>query len=293
MLVDTHSHLNHADFAEDAAAVRQRAVDAGVHRLLVIGYDLASSRRAAAMAAQSACDPVGPALWACIGIHPESADEWLSGRCEDSSSPVQGEVSGSPPFRPGVGSGGACASSLRALSAGPRIAAYGEIGLDYHWDTVPRDRQRTAFAEQIDFAARVAPTGPLPIVIHCRDAMADVLEVLRESKTPSTIVMHCFTGDIDAARACLEAGAYLGIGGVVTFKKSEALRAAVAYAPLDRLLLETDCPYLAPQNRRGRRNEPSYLAETAETVAAVRGQSMAEIADATCANAERVFRLTV
>lgn len=237
-----------------------RAAQANVRRLLVIGYDLASSRRAVDLARDSGR---GVDLRAVIGIHPESAGEWDEARAD-----------------------------LTTLyrSAPDRVAAYGEIGLDYHWETVLRDRQRAVFLEQLDFAARLRP-DPLPVIIHCRDAVDDVLDALRESGTPSPIVMHCFTGDVETVSRCLDAGYYLGIGGVATFKKSDDVRAAVAFAPLGRLLLETDCPYLAPQKWRGKRNEPSYLAAVLETVATVKGMSIEEVAAATTSNAVSLFGL--
>ncbi len=252
--IDTHCHLNHPDFDGDRAAVRARASEAGVSRLLVIGYDEASSRRAALLAGDDG-------LYAAVGIHPEAAGEW----------------------------GDEAAAHLRALyDDNPvKIVACGEIGLDYHWDTVPRPRQRDAFAAQIAWAASLRPD--LPLIIHCRDAQDDVLGVLGESATVAPVVMHCFTGDTAAAQACLGRGYYLGIGGVATFKKSDAVRAAVAHAPLDRLLLETDCPYLAPQARRGRRNEPSYLPSIAQTVADVKNLPLETVAQATTANAVALF----
>ena len=253
-LMDTHCHLNHEAFDGDRDEVRARAREAGVTRLLCIGYDRASSRRAIGLT-----DWEG--TYAAVGIHPESAKEW----------------------------GAETAEEMAALYyAEPRkVVAYGEIGLDYHWETVGRERQQEVFAAQIAFARTLSPT--LPLIIHNRDALADVLTVLRDSVTPAPIVMHCFTGDSGAARACLDAGCYLGIGGVATFKKSDDVRAAVAFAPLDRLLLETDCPYLAPQFKRGRRNEPSYLSAVAETVAGAKGLIVEEVAEATTATARRLF----
>ena len=258
-LIDTHCHLNHEDFAGDWLEALSRASAAGVTRLLCIGYDLASSRRAAEMAAEKAT------IYAAVGIHPESAEEW------------DAEAS---------------AEIAALFAAHPnKLTAYGEIGLDFHWDTVPRERQQEVFAAQIAFAQSLRPASPLPLVIHNRDALLDVLAVLKSSQTPAPIVMHCFTGDTDAARLCLDAGCYLGIGGVATFKKSDAVRASIAYAPLERLLLETDCPYLAPQFKRGRRNEPSYLTAIAETVAAAKSLTLKEVAAVTTATAKALFRM--
>ena len=258
-LVDTHCHLNHEKFAGDWAEVYNRAEAAGVSRFLCIGYDKGSGRRAAELAAEHT------AIYAAAGIHPEAADEWSAD----------------------------LAAELAALFAArpDKMTAYGEIGLDYHWDTVPQKRQQEVFAAQIAFALSLRPARPLPLIIHNRDALADVLALLKSSGTPAPIVMHCFTGDTETARQCLDAGCYLGIGGVATFKKSGAVRDAVAYAPLERLLLETDCPYLAPQFKRGRRNEPSYLPAIAETVAAAKGLSLEEVAAATTRAAKALFRM--
>lgn len=255
-LTDTHCHLNHADFDEDEEAVRARARDAGVTRLLIIGYDMGSSRRAALLSKKEG-------VYAAVGIHPEAAGEWNDD----------------------------AAAQLRRLweTTPVKIAACGEIGLDYHWDTVPRPRQQAVFAAQIAWAQTLRPD--LPLIIHCRDAQDDVLGVLAESVTAAPVVMHCFTGDTTAAQACLDRGYYLGIGGVATFKKSQALRDAVAAAPLDRLLLETDCPYLAPQPWRGKRNEPSYLPAIAQAVADAKNLPVETVAAVTTATARALFKM--
>lgn len=254
-LVDTHCHLNHEAYHDDLADVRARAEAAGVTRLLCIAWDLASSRRAAELAARDS------GIYAALGIHPESADEW----------------------------GVDCQNALTALHAGSagKVAACGEIGLDYHWESVPRGRQQEVFAAQIAFGGTLSPA--LPLIIHTREALADTLAVLRGAQTLNPVVMHCFTGDTEDARRCLDAGYYLGIGGVATFKKSEAVRAAVAFAPLERLLLETDCPYLAPQFRRGKRNEPSFLPAVAEIVAHAKGLTVEEVARVTTQTARALF----
>jgi len=251
-LFDTHCHLNHPDFDADRAQAWQRARDAGVTCQLCIGFDLESSRSAVELSE-------GKEMRAAIGIHPESADEWSA----------------------------ETAATLRLLFETGKVAAYGEIGLDYHWDTVPRSHQSEVFQAQIEFAASLSPA--LPLIIHTRDALADTLAVLKASATAAPIVMHCFTGNVEAAKQCLDAGYYLGIGGVATFKKSEEVHAAIAYASLDRLLLETDCPYLAPQYKRGRRNEPSYLPAIAEVVAAAKGLTLEEVADTTTKTARGLF----
>lgn len=255
ILCDTHCHLNLEAYDGDRAEVITRAQAAGVYRMLVIGFDLASCATAVDLARHEA-------LWAAIGIHPESGQEW-SPETRDKLSDLYQDKRG-------------------------KIAAYGEIGLDYHWETIPRAQQRVIFLEQIAFAATLSKD--LPLIIHCRDAFDDVLSALRESGTKNPIVMHCFTGDSAAAEACLELGCYLGVGGVLTYKKSGAIRYAVAQAPLDRLMLETDCPYLSPQPWRGKRNEPAYVAEVARILAETRATTVDEVAAVTTATANRVFR---
>ncbi len=252
MLTDTHCHLNHAEFEEDWLAALERAREADIGRLLVVGFDLPSSRRAVFLAQQE------PELQAVIGIHPESAADW--------SEEAKAEL-----------------LALRR-EAGAKVAAWGEIGLDYHWESVPRERQKSIFIEQI----ALATAEDLPIVIHCRDAYPDVMDILRETGA-KRVDLHCFTGAWDEAKAALDAGYYLGFGGIVTFKKSDQLRQVVRQTPLERILLETDSPYLAPQAWRGKRNEPSYITEVARVVAELHGITPAKIAEITSENASRLF----
>jgi TatD DNase family protein len=254
VLFDTHCHLNHQDFDVDRSDVWDRAIQNNVKRLLVIGYDLASSRLAASLAN-------GFGVWASIGIHPDSVHEWT-----ERTKPV-------------------FISLLHEFTL--TIRAFGEIGLDYRLDHQTHEAQQKALLEQIAFALGLSRR--LPLIIHNRDALSDLLSVFRETATPAPIVMHCFTGTVSEAKLCLDAGCYLGIGGISTFKKCTEIREAVAYAPIDRLLLETDCPYLAPQSHRGRRNEPSYLPEIAAVMAAARNQSVEEVIEATTQNAMGLF----
>lgn len=252
MLTDTHCHLNHEDFEADWRDALLRARAANVRRLLVVGFDLQSSRRAVSLA------QMDPDLQAVIGIHPESAGEW--------SPAAQEEL-------------------LRLREeAGPKVAAWGEIGLDYHWESVPRQRQQAVFAEQIALAKKI----DLPIVIHCRDAYRDTVSILRENSA-DRVDLHCFTGTWDEAKAALELGYYLGFGGIVTFKKSDDLREVARRTPLDQILLETDSPYLAPQKWRGKRNEPAYITEVARVIADLHGISEDDLAAATTQNANRLF----
>ncbi|MDR3710455.1 MAG: TatD family hydrolase [Capsulimonadaceae bacterium] len=252
LLVDTHCHINDAAFVSDVDAVIQRARQADVSRLLVVGFDLASSRIAVDLAKRY--DGVA----AAIGVHPEAAGEWT------------------PSVR----------AELIALSkdAGAKVAAWGEIGLDYHWQTVPRDVQSRAFTEQIEIAVDLG----LPMSVHCRESHDDVIDHLVRFPE-ARAALHCFTGTSREAAQAIEAGYYLGAGGVATFKKNDALRETLQGVPLERLLLETDSPYLAPQARRGKRNEPAYVALIADALAVVLGVDAGALAKATTKNASRLF----
>ena len=178
-------------------------------------------------------------------------------------------------------------TDLEQLLRHPKVKAVGEIGLDYHWDT-PRELQTPVFVRQLEIAAEAG----VPVIIHTRDAWEDTMRLLREYWAPTGLpcIMHCFTGDEVQARECLDLGFYLAFGGVTTFPKSTAIREAARITPADRLLLETDAPYLAPVPHRGKRNEPSFLVHTAEAIARVRGVSAAELAQQTTANFEAVLR---
>lgn len=174
---------------------------------------------------------------------------------------------------------------LRELAAHPKVLAIGEIGLDYHYDFSPRDVQRAVFKQQLEIAAE---TGK-PIVIHTREAWADTMALVGQAPgLPSAGIMHCFTGNPDQAREALDLGFHLSFGGVLTFPKAETVRAAARMTPEDRLLVETDCPYLAPAPHRGKRNEPAFVAEVARRLAEVRGRTPDEIAELTTRNFERL-----
>jgi TatD DNase family protein len=253
-LVDTHCHLDMNAYQTDLEQVLIHAASRGIDRIITVGIDPASSGRAVALAEKY------PGVSATVGIHPhnlaELSDDSLAG--------------------------------LRELAAHPKVVAFGEIGMDLHYDYFPADLQRECFTRQVALARELA----LPLVIHDRDAHGQVLEVLRAGGPfANGGVMHCFSGDTALAEAVLELGFYVSVPGVVTFAKSAMLQEAVRHTPLDRLLLETDGPYLAPEPRRGRRNEPALLLFTAAKVAELKGVTLAELATATTANAERLFRL--
>jgi len=255
-LVDSHCHLDDKQFDSDRPVVIERAREAGLKYMLAIGTgDGPPDLRAALRLAASY-----PFVYATAGIHPNDAAK------VDANTMAE----------------------LEHLLMHETVLAVGEIGLDYHWG-VPKEIQLPLFVQQLEMSARAR----MPVVIHTRDAWIDTIAVLREhwAGTALPCVMHCFTGNVEQARECLELGFTLAFGGVTTFPKAGEIREAARITPADRLLLETDSPYLAPVPHRGKRNEPAFVAHTAETIANVRGIAVAQLAAETTANFERVFRI--
>lgn len=252
MLIDTHCHLNHEQFQADLPEVIERALAAGVERMIVVGFDLPSSEEAVRLADRF------PSLYAAIGVHPHEAKTY--------------DVT--------------VEKRLEALSRHPRVAAIGEIGLDYHYDFSPRHDQKAAFRAQLALASAVE----LPVIIHCRGAYPNVLDELAQAGVEKTGgVMHCWTGSAREAERALGLGLYLGFGGALTFRNADALRDIAASTPLSRILLETDAPYLAPVPYRGRRNEPAYTRLVAEKLAQARTVTLEEIESGTTMNAQKLF----
>ena len=255
-LIDTHAHLDDERFAADLADVLARAAAAGVGPIVTIGTSAESSRRAVGLAERH------PLLVASVGIQPNHAAEAAPGDWDE----------------------------VVRLAEHPRVVALGETGLDRHWDFTPFPIQEDYFARHLDLARRHG----LPVVIHCREAEADVVRMLRadyDRHGPVRGVMHSFTGDASAAEACLAMGLYLSFAGMVTYKNADDLRAVAAGVPLDRLLAETDSPYLTPVPLRGKvpRNEPAHIVHTVACLARIKGVSPAELAAQTTANARRLF----
>ncbi len=254
--IDTHAHLDDARFAADRPAVLARARAAGVAHILTIGVDLPTSRAAVALAREY------PTVWAVVGIQPNHAAEAAAGDFAE----------------------------IEALAADPRVVAVGETGLDRYWDRAPFALQQEYFGRHLELARRVGK----PVVIHCRQAEADVataLEAAASEYGPVRGVMHSFSGDLDTARRCLAAGLHVSFAGMVTYKSAADLRGVAAVVPPDRLLVETDCPYLAPVPHRGQRNEPAFVADTGACVAAARGDTVEAVAAATTRNAHGLFGL--
>lgn len=252
-LIDTHLHLHSDQFNDDRAAVLERAAAAGVARLVEIGYNLPSSSAAIKLA------ECYPQIYAVVGVQPNYAHELSPGWLDE----------------------------VRNLAAHAKVVAIGEIGLDYHWNYAPHDLQERVFREQLALAHELE----LPVVIHSREAQDDTVRVLRDVAQcglPAGI-MHSFSGDWAYATACLELGYYLSFSGPLTFPKATALHDVARRAPLDRLLTETDSPYLSPHPLRGKRNEPARVRLVAERLAALRDLPLETLAQAVWENAERVF----
>ncbi|MCB9547233.1 MAG: TatD family hydrolase [Myxococcales bacterium] len=252
-LIDSHAHLDFDRFDDDREAVLQRAVDAGVDAILTIGTDLASSRRAVALAA------AWPRIYASVGVHPHEADAF-----DDADWP-----------------------ELTALFADPRVRAVGETGLDYYYDFSDRGRQQALFRRHLQLCGAVGR----PVVVHIRDAFDDAWALVAEEGLPAGGVVHCFTGGPAECERALALGFHVSLSGVVTFRNAKPLREAVTLIPPDRLLIETDAPFLAPVPHRGKRNEPSFVVHTAQEVAALRGETFEAVAAQTRANTIQLFGL--
>lgn len=250
LLVDSHAHLSFSQFDADRDEVIRRAREAGVAAIIEVGADLESSRAAVALAERHEF------IYATVGIHPHDATTLTP----------------------------AALAELRRLACHPKVVAIGEIGLDYYRDLSPRDAQRRAFEAQLALAAEI---GQPRVVIHCREALDDVLAMLRGWN--GTGVMHSYSGGPGRLDEVLALGFWVSLSGPVTFPRSERLRAVAAAVPLERLLVETDCPYLTPEPYRGRRNEPAYVRYVVEAVARARGLSAEAVAEATAENAQRLF----
>ncbi|HLY18321.1 MAG TPA: TatD family hydrolase [Bryobacteraceae bacterium] len=251
-LTDSHCHLDDRQFDADRQQVIERAMAAGVQRMMAIGTgngppDLEAGLRLARQY---------PFMYATVGVHPHDASK---------ATPET-------------------FAAMQALVADDRVLAVGEIGLDYHYDFSPRDVQAAVFVEQLKLAGKAGK----PIVIHTREAWDDTLRLLREHWTGGGI-MHCFSGGPAEARQALDRGFHLAFGGVITFPKADTLREAARLAPEDRLLVETDAPYLAPVPKRGKRNEPAFMVETVGRLAELRGVTPDHIAEVTTRNFERLM----
>ena len=256
MLIDSHAHIQSKEYASERNAVIERAREAGVNKIIAVGGagDMSSNTEAIALA------DAFPDIYATVGMHPHDAKDV----------------------------GEAALRELRKLMSHPRVIAVGETGLDYYYNHSPHDVQRRVFTHFIHMARE---TG-LPIVVHERDAAADAAELLREEGGGELRgVIHCFTGSYEAACAYLQLGFYLSFTGIITFKNADPLREVVRKVPLERMLVETDSPFLTPVPHRGKRNEPAYVRFVAETIASLKRLPLAEVAQVTSGNVGALFRI--
>ncbi len=253
MLIDSHTHLEMKDFDADRDEVVARAREAGLAYMITVGTTLADCEKVLSLAEQYA------EVYAAIGIHPHDVK----------------------------GIDAATYDTLREMAARKKVVAYGEIGLDFFRNLSPRQDQIKRFGEQLEIARELG----LPLIIHSREAHRETVEMLSPWRGKLSGVIHCFSGDREVAKKCLDLGFFISLPGTVTFPKAEELRKVVQYVPLESLLLETDAPYLAPEPFRGKRNEPSYVVKTAETVAVLKGLPFGDLASATSQNAKNLFAL--
>jgi TatD DNase family protein len=252
--VDTHCHLDSDDFDNDRKDILARAKRAGVRQIVAIGIDVPSSKRAIALAEDSG------EIYATVGIHPHNAKVLTSEDIQE----------------------------LLSLGGKPQVVAYGEIGLDFFRNHQAQSVQVACMEEQLNLAHQLG----LPVVIHNRQAHKEILQILRKNEVWEIGgAMHCFSGDWSFAKKCLDLGLYLSIAGPVTFNKSQILQELAQNCPLERLLIETDSPFLAPVPKRGKRNEPAFIVYTAEKIASLRKLPVAEVARQTSLNARRLFKL--
>ena len=253
-LIDTHTHLNARNLIGDLDVVLKRAAAAGVQKLVNVGYDIEASRYSVDLASKR------PEIFAAVGQHPQDALNY--------SEAVEREIT--------------------ELLYRPKVVALGEIGLDYYRDYAPRPLQREVFIRQLGLAREAA----LPVLIHSRDAAMETVEILK-AEGNSVGIMHCFSGSWEIAKLCLNLGFYISLAGPVTFPNARKLQEVAMRLPIERLLIETDCPWLAPQQHRGTRNEPAYVRFTAEKIAELRGMEPDELAEETSKNAEELLGLVM
>ncbi|QHS23875.1 TatD family hydrolase [Virgibacillus sp. MSP4-1] len=254
MLFDTHVHLNVEQFEEDREEVMKRAKEAGVEYMVIVGFDRETIPKAIEIAEQN------DTIYAAVGWHPVDAIDMTD---ED-------------------------LNWIEELSSHPKVVALGEMGLDYHWDKSPHDVQKEVFRKQISLAKKV----DMPIIIHNREATEDIVEILEEENAKEIGgIMHCFNSTPELAQRCLDINFHISLGGIVTFKNAREPKEVAKMVPLDRLLIETDCPFLAPHPYRGKRNEPAYVKLVAEKIAELKALSYDEIATITTKNAKEFFRI--
>lgn len=254
MIIDTHAHYDDEQFDIDREEILNSMQDGGIELVVNVGADMKTSEQTLKLTEQY------PFVYGAVGVHPSSTMELDETKIE----------------------------RLKELANMPKIVAIGEIGLDYYWDEPDRDTQKKWFDRQMELAREVK----LPIIIHSRDAAKDTLDMMKAAHAGDISgVIHCFSYSVEMAREYLNMGFYLGIGGVVTFKNARIIKEVVEYVPIDSIVLETDCPYLAPEPNRGKRNSSLYLPKVVEEIAKIKGLEPDEVIEITKRNATKLYRL--
>lgn len=252
MFIDAHSHIHVKNFDADRDEVIRRALNAGVSKIIEVGFDSEGIFKAVALAKKY------DFIYAAIGIHPHLASEWNNN----------------------------IASKIRKLAkTEDRIVAIGETGLDYYKNFQPKDLQQKIFREQLKIAGEIG----LPVIIHCRDAYKDLFRILDEEKFAGRVLLHCFTGTKEEVEEGIERGYFIAFTGVITYPGAKSLREIVEHAPLNKILIESDCPFLSPQKYRGKRNEPSYVVETAKAIAQIKGIEIPQLEEQIECNVKSFF----
>ncbi|MCC6545358.1 MAG: TatD family hydrolase [Nitrospirae bacterium] len=258
MLIDTHCHLTMPDYEADRPTVIQRAIDAGISHLITIGTDIEDSRQAIAVAEQH------DNIYAAVGIHPHDVKE--------------------------ITNTDKISDTIKELASNKKVVALGETGLDYHYMHSEAKIQQDHFRLEINLAKSLG----LPVIVHSREAQDDTLQILKEESVGTTGgVLHCFSGGMEMAEKAMEMGLYISFSGVITFKNARNILDIVKAIPINRILIETDAPFLTPVPYRGKRNEPAYVRQVAEKIAEVKGISLEELGRAVMSNASRLFKITI
>ena len=251
-LVDVHAHLTDAKF-DDVEDVILRAKENGVQNIICSAYDLSSSKKAVELAEKY------ENVFACVGIHPEYVEDFNDQDLHQ----------------------------LENLALSEKVVAIGEIGLDYYWVSDNKDLQKEVFEKQIDLANKTN----LPIVVHCRDAIGDAIEILKNNKIKRESLLHCYSGSKESAKILSDLNFSFSFGGVVTFKNAKTAVEVVEFLPIEKILLETDCPYMSPEPFRGKRNEPKNVVYVADKISKIKGLSIEAVAENTTRNAKRIFKI--
>lgn len=251
-LVDVHAHLTDAKF-DDVEDVILRAKENGVQNIICSAYDLSSSKKAVELAEKY------ENVFACVGIHPENVEDFNDQALHQ----------------------------LENLALSEKVVAIGEIGLDYYWVSDNKDLQKEVFEKQIDLANKTN----LPIVVHCRDAIGDAIEILKNNKIKRESLLHCYSGSKESAKILSDLNFSFSFGGVLTFKNAKTAVEVVEFLPIEKILLETDCPYMSPEPFRGKRNEPKNVVYVADKISKIKGLSIEAVAENTTRNAKRIFKI--